>query len=206
MSLHVLEPPEAAIAALKSMIAAHLSHTAIADYSQSFTWELRAPVFVSDQVNPLSVGDLDRLQSATAPIWRFILHHKGIPFATGDVTQTVGSHQLSLVSTNEGRALALVSAIERAADALAKQEGSDARFDLRIFEAPAFHFRALWFSRNIDALRFSRNIDLFVILQEGSSHSSMLLPAALFIERFNNLRSAKLKNLVYLDYDKELTS
>jgi hypothetical protein len=197
MSLHVLEPPEAAIAALKSMIGAHLSRTAIADYSKSFTWELRAPVFVSDQVNALSVGDLDHFKPATASIWRFILRHEGIPFATGDVTRTVGPYQLSLVSTNEGRALALVSAIERAADALAKQEGSDAHFELRIFEAPAFHFRALW---------LSSHIELFVILQEGSLSSNTLLPAALFIEHFNNLRSAKLKNLVYLDYDKELTS
>lgn len=202
MSLSPLPPPTEAVRALQSMIGAHLSRGAQINES-SLKPVKEVPVFVIDQAMPLNVSDLDHLQKPAA--WRFVLLRKEDgEYATGDVTPTNGSYTLSTVTTNQARARELLTGIGSAEHALQDTPSANRRFELRLLEAPAFHIRAVWLHN--PATSFSRD-DLFAIVHGRSPYKrDALVTAKSFVDLFNTVQSAKLKNRNAANYDEELDS
>jgi hypothetical protein len=199
MSLLAVEPPTAAVAALKSMIGAHLSRAAQVDVS-SLTPIKEVPVFVIDQTEPISVSDLNHLQPAA---WRFVLFRKGKgEYATGDVTPTDDSYRLSMVTTSQARARELLMGIDNAEHALQDNVSAARPFELRLLEAPAFHLRAVWLHNGTDP---SSRDDLFAVVKGRSPYPrDSLVTANNFVDLFNNVQLAKLKTRNIVDYNQEL--
>src|SRR5271168_3089193 len=125
MSLTLLNPPEAAVAALRSALAAHLVRTALADEARSLTDEfaLQAPVFIIDQVDRLSIDGLNGLRPAA---WRFVLSYRGTPSIIGDVTTADDSYALTMVRNSEAEAGRLMTVAFRSALHVCNFEDRDA--------------------------------------------------------------------------------
>lgn len=188
MSLQALQPPEAAVAALRSSIGAHLSRTSETDPS-SYKPIKQAPVYVIDQAEPVLVDDLDHLKPAA---WRFVLFRNPREYATGDVTATKDTYKLSMVTTNQARAEELLARINRAENALQDRAAPD-RFELRILEAPAFHVRAVWLHDRAASVSDS---DLFSVVRgQGPHRRDRLVSLNKFIKLLNRAQSAAVKNL-----------
>jgi hypothetical protein len=198
MSLQTVQPPKAAVTALNSNIAAHLSQTTRASVS-SYKPIKQVPVYVIDQSEPISIREFDQLTPAA---WRFVLYrHRGHQYATGDVTSTGKSYQLSAVTTNQAHAQELLAGIDSAEQAL-QHRGTPTSFELRILEAPAFHVRALWLhNHGAPAARG----DLFSMFTEpGPKPQDGLVTTSKLIELLNKARSAKLENRGGFSFEREL--
>jgi hypothetical protein len=135
MSVAYREAPEAAKAALRGAITMFMDPVTPATLEEP---QDAVPVFVFDSKAPLTVSELLGLEQPTA--WRFVLKEHGVPVATGDVTRTSNSYELSSVSDDSTQTRAFLKAISDAA--LATEDRGN--FELRLFEAPAFHVYAVW--------------------------------------------------------------
>jgi hypothetical protein len=193
MRLQAVQPPKAALTALKSMLGVHLSRAAEVDVS-SYKRVKQVPVYVIDQAERISADDFDRLKPAA---WRFVLfRNQQQQYATGDVTATANSYKLSMVTTSKARAQELLTGIHSAEDALQGRAPSD-RFELRFLEAPAFQLGVLWLHDR--ATRNSVN-DLFSVVS-GTDRSQRLLSADNFIKLLNDERVAKLASRYLIEDD-----
>jgi hypothetical protein len=203
MSLTMVRPPEEVIAPLGSGLVPYLADTPLAGYVPDIPNDLsfQAPVFVVDQTEGVSVGDLDHLKPVA---WRFVLNWRGIPSVICDVSSVDKNHELTIVMVSEPYARGLIDAFRRISAVLEDFQGRDfrgrdARFFLYLFEAPAFDVRALW-------LHGDSNSNLFATVHGLSPEQrpGPLMPAGVFLESFNKTLSAKLEEHYYVDFENEV--
>jgi hypothetical protein len=184
MSVAATRPPKSAVAALESMLGAYLRGMDAAKAS-AYKPVGEVPVFVIDQVDPVSADDLERLKPAA---WRFVLSHQPAgEYATGDVTAKGGAYELSMVTTNRARAEQLLIYIDSAKQQARVTKPKSDRLKLRMLEAPAFRMRAIWLRA-----RPQRCVshDLFSVVR-GSAPLSFVTPEK-FLELVNGALSATL--------------
>ena len=186
MSVQMPAPPKAATAVLASGIA----HWSPVPPVAQLSYEPAVPVFVVDSAGPMSIGDLAHLKRAA---WRFVIKSRGVPYATGDVADSDGTFRLSMVTAGSAATTA-IDQVHRAVQEVQNKVPQDS-FELRLFEAPAFHVRAVW---------FHGETDLFSILQWDDQQKSIpLITADDFLNSLNRIQSSKIDAAKRVDYHQE---
>lgn len=187
MSIIPTPVPDSAIRALETDIGAFIEKP-----SRVANAFLALPMFVVDQQEGL---DVERLGASLQPdAWRFVMSVDGDEMAIMDVARETVAYSLAAVSEDTARAKELLRLVNRACAAL-PWEAED-EVELRLFEAPSFHIRAVWLHD-----RSRRHSDYFLMFDRRGRWPEELLTANQFKILFDHARLAKLGPRGVVDYD-----